>query len=154
MTTSRAPWRACSRRRKADSVYIALSEDRGLISPNQLYRDHYGIARLRRMLDVRAAWTDHPDLWLSLRTLFTLFQDDKLSAVLDLAPLNGELFATQTLDACTLSNRDLLASFWHLAYYQERAGAPSRFAATLPARMRLAAPWSRRCSTSAESTSS
>src|SRR5207244_3184948 len=63
----------------------------------------------------------------SLRsTLFTLFQDDKLAKILDLSPLNGELFATQTLDGCTLSNRDLLAAFWYLAYYQERAGAPSR----------------------------
>src|SRR3989442_170173 len=78
-------------------LFLLVSEDRGLISPNPVYRDYYSIARLRRMLDVRAAWTDHPDLWLSLRTLFTLFQDDKLSAVLDLAPLNGELFATQTL---------------------------------------------------------
>ena len=107
-------------------LFLLVSEDRGLISPNPVYRDHYGIARLRRMLDVQAAWTDHPDLWLSLRTLFHLFQDDKLSAVLTLAPLNGELFATQTLDGCTLSNRDLLAAFWYLAYYQERAGAPSR----------------------------
>jgi hypothetical protein len=107
-------------------LFLLVSEDRGLISPNPIYRDHYGIARLRRMLDVQAAWTDHPDLWLSLRTLFHLFQDDKLSAVLTLSPLNGELFATQTLDGCTLSNRDLLAAFWYLAYYQERAGAPSR----------------------------
>jgi hypothetical protein len=36
------------------------------------------------MLDVQAVWTDHPDLWLSLRTVFRLFQDDKLSAILDL----------------------------------------------------------------------
>ena len=87
------------------------------------------------MLDVQAAWTDHADLWLSLRTLFHLFQDDKLSAVLDLAPLNGELFATQTLDGCTLSNRDLLAAFWYLAYYQERAGAHLRAASTTPRSM-------------------
>jgi hypothetical protein len=107
-------------------LFLLVSEDRGLISPNPVYRDHYGIARLRRMLDVQAAWTDHPDLWLSLRTLFHLFQDDKLSAVLTLAPLNGELFATQTLDGCTLSNHDLLHAFWHLAYYQERATAPPR----------------------------
>jgi hypothetical protein len=107
-------------------LFLLVSEDRGLISPNAVYRDHYGIARLRRMLDVKAAWTDHPDLWLSLRTLFRLFQDDKLSSILDLAPLNGELFATQTLDGCTLSNSDLLHAFWYLAYYQERATAPSR----------------------------
>jgi hypothetical protein len=107
-------------------LFLLVSEDRGLISPNPIYRDHYGIARLRRMLDVQAAWTDHPDLWLSLRTLFHLFQDDKLAAVLTLAPLNGELFATQTLDGCTLSNHDLLHAFWHLAYYKEREGAPAR----------------------------
>ncbi len=107
-------------------LFLLVSEDRGLISPNPIYRDHYGIARLRRMLDVQATWTDHPDLWLSLRTLFHLFQDDKLSAVLTLAPLNGELFTTQTLDGCMLSNRDLLAAFWYLAYYKERASAPSR----------------------------
>ncbi len=107
-------------------LFLFVSEDRGLISSNLVYRDHYGIARLRRLLDVQAAWTDHADLWLSLRTVFRLFQDDKLSAILDLAPLNGELFATQTLDSCTLSNRDLLAAFWYLAYYQEKLGAPSR----------------------------
>jgi hypothetical protein len=107
-------------------LFLLVSEDRGLISPNPIYRDYYGIARLRRMLDVKAAWTDHADLWLSLRTLFRLFQDDKLSAILNLAPLNGELFATQTLDGCSLSNTDLLHAFWYLAYYQERAAAPSR----------------------------
>jgi hypothetical protein len=79
-------------------LFLLVSEDRGLISPNPVYRDHYGVARLRRMLDVKAAWTDHPDLWLSLRTLFRVFQDEKLSAVLDLAPLNGELFARQARD--------------------------------------------------------
>jgi hypothetical protein len=107
-------------------LFLLVSEDRGLISPNPVYRDHYGIARLRRMLDVQAAWTDHADLWLSLRTLWKLFGDDKLAKILDLAPLNGELFAPQTLDGCILSNRDLLSAFWYLAYYQERAGAPSR----------------------------
>ena len=107
-------------------LFLLVSEDRGLISPNPIYRDHYGIARLRRMLDVQAAWTDHADLWLSLRTLWKLFGDDKLAKILDLAPLNGELFAPQTLDACILSNRDLLHAFWHLAYYQERQGAPAR----------------------------
>jgi hypothetical protein len=107
-------------------LFLLVSEDRGLISPNLIYRDHYGIARLRRMLDVQAAWTDHADLWLSLRTLWKLFGDDKLATILDLAPLNGELFAPQTLDGFILNNRDLLHAFWHLAYYQERQGAPAR----------------------------
>ena len=101
-------------------LFLLVSEDRGLVSSNPIYRDHYGVARIRRMLDVQAAWTSHSDLWLSLRTLFRLFQDDKLASMLDLAPLNGELFASQTLDDCTLSNHDLLRAFWHLAYYRER----------------------------------
>ena len=107
-------------------LFLLVSEDRGLISPNPVYRDHYGVARLRRLLDVPAAWTDHSDLWLSLRTLFRLFQDDKLSTLLDLAPLNGELFANQTLDGCIIHNRDLLRAFWFLAYYQESSAAPAR----------------------------
>ncbi|MGO8837296.1 MAG: hypothetical protein ACLQAH_13690 [Limisphaerales bacterium] len=107
-------------------LFLLVSEDRGLISPNPVYRDYYSIARLRRMLDVRAAWTEHADLWLSLRTLWKLFGDDKLASILDLAPLNGELFAPQTLDGCTLNNRDLLSAVWYLAYYQERQGAPAR----------------------------
>ena len=107
-------------------LFLLVSEDRGLISPNPVYRDHYGVARLRRLLDVPAAWTDHSDLWLSLRTLFRLFQDDKLSTLLDLAPLNGELFANQTLDGCIIHNRDLLRAFWFLAYYQESSTAPAR----------------------------
>ena len=107
-------------------LFLLVSEDRGLISTNPVFRDHYGVARLRRLLDMQVAWTDHTDLWSSLRTLFRLFQDDKLSAVLDLAPLNGELFGTQTLDSCALTNRDLLAAFWYLASYQEKAGAPPR----------------------------
>jgi hypothetical protein len=116
-------------------LFLLVSEDRGLVSPNPIYRDHYGIARLRRMLDVKAAWTDHADLWLSLRTLWKLLSDDKpqaslggnpLASALDLPLLNGELFAEFTLDNCVITNRDLLHAFWYLAYYQERAGAPSR----------------------------
>ena len=107
-------------------LFLLVSEDRGLISPSPVYRDHYGIARLRRLLDLQAAWTDHPDLWLGLRTLFHVLQDEKLAELLEVAPLNGELFAEQTLDACTLTNRDLLSAFWYLAYYQERRGTPPR----------------------------
>ncbi|MDH7501975.1 MAG: N-6 DNA methylase [Verrucomicrobiota bacterium] len=107
-------------------LFLLVSEDRGLISPNPIYRAHYGIGRLRRMLDVRAAWTNHTDLWLGLRTLFRLFRDEKLAAFLDLAPLNGELFEASAIDNCVITNRDLLEAFWHLAYYQEKPGAQPR----------------------------
>lgn len=107
-------------------LFLLVSEDRGLISPNPIYHEHYGIARLRRLLDSRSAFTDHDDLWNGLRVLWRVFGDEDMAAILRLAPLNGELFTElRALDTCHLSNRDLLSSFWHLAYYREGATAPA-----------------------------
>lgn len=118
----------------------AVSEDRGLISDSELYRDHYSIARLRRLLDQRAAWTDHDDLWQSLRVLWYLLRSDApqtqlsgkpLASTLGLPVPNGELFEGHTLDDCTIRNEDLLGVLWNLAYYTEtldrgRVGATRR----------------------------
>jgi len=105
-------------------LFLLVSEDRGLLSPDPVYRDHYGIARVRRLLDQRAAYTAHDDLWNSLRVLWRALGDETLARFLSLAPLNGELFAWQDLDDCTISNRDLLGAFWHLAWYRERTSSP------------------------------
>ena len=107
-------------------LFLLVSEDRGLLSPDHVYREHYGVARLRRLLDQRAAFTDHDDIWQSLRVLWRVLSDDKLAEILRLAPLNGELFVPQELDRFTLSNRDLLEAFWFLAWYQEKAAPPRR----------------------------
>jgi hypothetical protein len=87
-------------------LFLLVSEDRGLLSPDPIYREHYSIARLRRLLENRAAFTKHDDLWQSLRVLWKMLSDEKLATFLKLAPLNGELFSAQALDAFTLSNRD------------------------------------------------
>jgi hypothetical protein len=58
-------------------LFLLVSEDRGLLSPDPLYRDHYGIARIRRLLDQRAAFTDQDDLWQSLRVLWLLLIKDQ-----------------------------------------------------------------------------
>jgi hypothetical protein len=100
-------------------LFLLVSEDRGLLSPEPLYREHYGVARLRRLLDSRAAYTEDDDLWQSLRVLWKVFSDEKLAELLALAPLNGELFAPQFLDSCTITNRDLLTAFWQLAWYYD-----------------------------------
>jgi hypothetical protein len=105
-------------------LFLLVSEDRGLLSPNPIYREHYGIARLRRLLDQRAAFNQHDDIWHGLRVLWLAFGKPELSTLLDLAPLNGELFAPQTLDDCALCNRELLGAFWHLAWYRESQSAP------------------------------
>lgn len=82
-------------------LFLLVSEDRGLLSADPLYREHYGIARLRRLLDQRASYTDHDDLWQSLRVLWMALGDEKFAAFLKLAPLNGDLFAPQDLDHST-----------------------------------------------------
>jgi hypothetical protein len=86
----------------------------------------YVIVRLRRLLENRAAFTEHDDLWQSLRVLWQVLSNEKLAVFLQLAPLNGELFTPQHLDAFTLTNRDLLSAFWFLAWYQDSATSPPR----------------------------
>lgn len=117
-------------------LFLLVSEDRGLLSSNALYREHYSIARLRRLLDERSAYTDHDDLWQSLRVLWLVLIKDQpqpslgnqtMAATLGLSVLNGDLFAPQDLDEVTIRNRDLLEAFWRLAWYQESsANVPRR----------------------------
>ncbi len=107
-------------------LFLLVSEERGLMSPNPVYREHYGVARLRRLLDSRTAYTEHDDLWQGLRVLWKVLCDEKLVGYLDLAPLNGELFNPISLDGFTISNKDLLEAFWHLAFYQEDSSSPPR----------------------------
>ncbi|MBX6773246.1 MAG: N-6 DNA methylase, partial [Chloroflexi bacterium] len=107
-------------------LFLLVSEDRGHISADPLYREHYGVGRLRRLLDRREAYTEHDDLWCSLRVLWKVLSDERLAGLLGAAPLNGELFAPLALDHCTITNRDFLEAFWHLAYYRESPSAPPR----------------------------
>ncbi|RMG36531.1 MAG: hypothetical protein D6725_10395, partial [Planctomycetota bacterium] len=116
-------------------LFLLVSEDRGLISDDRLYLEHYGISRFRRLVDRRGAYTEHDDLWLSLRVLWKLFGDDTpvaqldgrpLAAVLNLPVLNGELFEPLVFDDCRIRNRDLLDALWHLIYYREDHGSLRR----------------------------
>lgn len=107
-------------------LFLLVSEDRGLISAEPIYREHYGAARLRRLLDRRNAYTEHDDIWCSLRVLWKVLCDEKLAAFLGAPALNGQLFEPCDLDACTIANRDFLEAFWHLAYYRESPSAPPR----------------------------
>ncbi len=107
-------------------LFLLVSEDRGLLSRSPLYREHYGIGRLRRLLDQRGAFSDHDDVWQSLRVLWRLLADERFARLLDLAALNGELFSPQDLDHITIANRDLLEAFWHLAWYQESRSSARR----------------------------
>ncbi len=116
-------------------LFLLVSEERGLLSSDPLYREHYGIERLRRLLDQRAAFTDHDDLWQSLRALWLLLIKDQpqpsldnkpMAAAIGLPVLNGELFTPQDLDGFTITNDDLLQALWRLAWYHESSSSPPR----------------------------
>ena len=107
-------------------LFLLVSEERGLIGAAALYREHYGVTRLRRALERRSAATEDDDLWCSLTVLWYVLADERLAALLGVAPLNGDLFEPIDLDACAITNRDLLDAFWHLAYYRDTPGSPPR----------------------------
>ena len=107
-------------------LFLLTAEERGLMGGDPLYRDHYGVGRLRRLCTRRTAYTDHDDLWLSLRALWLVLTDERMARLLDAPPLNGELFAHQELDDASIANRDLLRAFWHLAFYREGDAPPRR----------------------------
>ena len=105
-------------------LFLLVSEERGLISADPLYRDHYSVTRLRTLVERQDAFTDHDDLWCSLRVLWMVLRDDTslddgqpLAKLLGLPVLNGELFAEQELDQASITNRDLLGAFWYLTFY-------------------------------------
>jgi len=110
-------------------LFLMVAEERNLISKGRTYRDYYSIGRLRRLAENRAAYTEHPDLWLGLQTVFRVFQDESLATHLEVSPLNGDLFDqshTALLSSVVLSNRDLLMALWRLSMYRERDRAPLR----------------------------
>ncbi len=108
-------------------LFLLVSEDRGLISPDPLYRGHYGVARLRRLVDRRdPADDDHQDLWISLRVLWLTLTKPDWAECLQVAPLNGELFAPLLFDGYALTNRRLLDALWHLVYYRDDPSSPPR----------------------------
>ncbi len=98
-------------------LFLLVAEERGLMGSNPLYLNHYGISRLRRLVENPVAKTDDTDLWRGLCALWKILQDEDLASVLEVPPLNGDLFAHQELDEALISNRDLLNAFWPLCFY-------------------------------------
>ena len=116
-------------------LFLLVAEDRGLLGSQELYRDSYGVSRLRKLVDSRAAYNDYDDIWRSLRVLWRVLIDDTprpqlqgkpLASALGLTVLNGDLFAPVDLDDCCLSNRDLLEAFWSLVWYDDRESRVTR----------------------------
>ena len=107
-------------------LFLLVAEERGLLGGNDLYREHYSVGRLRRLTDRFEAYTEHDDLWQSLRVLWHLLRDptpqvegQPLASFLGLPVLDGGLFEPIPLESLTVTNRDLLRAFFHLAYYYD-----------------------------------
>jgi len=110
-------------------LFLMVSEERNLITENLSYREHYSISRIRRLAEVRAAYTKQEDLWLGLATIFKLFQDESLGPLLSVPTLNGDLFdpaRTAEINDISLTNRDLLTAMWDICMYREKENAPWR----------------------------
>lgn len=110
-------------------LFLAVSEERGLVSDDARYRTHYSISRLRRLAEVRAAYTDQRDLWEGLGTTFRLFGDERAGETLGVPTLGGDLFDPDGITALhgfALSNRALLSAIWDLSMYREKDRAPWR----------------------------
>lgn len=110
-------------------LFLAVSEERNLITDNMPYRQYYSISRIRRLAEVRAAYTDLEDLWLGLATTFKLFQDESLGPLLSVPILNGDLFdpvRTSEINDASLSNHDLLTAMWDICMYREKESTPWR----------------------------
>ena len=108
-------------------LFLLVAEDRGLLSKDPVYREHYGVSRLRKYAEQRAAYTEHEDIWYELGVLWYILHRESLSSFLALSPLNGELFTElKPLDSSSLANRELLRAFWHLSQYRENESAPWR----------------------------
>jgi hypothetical protein len=116
-------------------LFLMVSEERNLLvsrRPEQaaaaeIYRTYYSVSRIRRLVDLVTAYTEHGDVWHGLRTVFRCLQDDKFGPFVALPALNGELFTPVTVDSLSLRNRDFLTGFWHLSNYEdERTHATRR----------------------------
>ncbi|HIQ02128.1 MAG TPA: SAM-dependent DNA methyltransferase [Anaerolineales bacterium] len=115
-------------------LFLLVAEERDLLGGSELYREHYSVSRLRRLVDNRRAHTQHGDLWYSLRVLWHLLRDhadgedgEPPASLLGLPVLDGKLFEPlAVLGECELDNRSLLEAFRHLHYCSDECGVPRR----------------------------
>jgi hypothetical protein len=112
-------------------LFLTVAEDRHLIisigenaDRNQaIYREFYGIGRLRDRAEEMLEDSGFSDLWIGLTQTFSLFSDSSDTNPLGIPPLNGDLFSHTTipdLETVKLFNIDLLKAVRSLMSYRER----------------------------------
>ena len=103
---------------------LAFPRER-LVQEARIYEDYYSITRLR-VLAKRPSYRQEgfQDLWQGVRVTFRLFDESWRGELLELSPLNGDLFGSQSLgdlDKCAIDNHDLLVALRELSLYERRA---------------------------------
>jgi len=110
-------------------LFLMVIEERDLVFPSNIssvqrdiYHRYYSVQRLRQLSE-RRYLADHRrhDLWLSLKTTFRLFENERYGSKLGIAPLAGELFGNQAirhLADCFLGNDVLLNCLRSLSLYE------------------------------------
>ena len=112
-------------------LFLMVSEERGLIGPlprdpekREIYQRFYSVRRLREIADrVGQGSERHGDLWRGLMVTFNLFSRDDASAKLGMIPLNGSLFAPDSIAnllGAQLPNAHTLEIIRSLSLFQEK----------------------------------
>lgn len=109
-------------------IFLLTVEERGILhradaDPDAvtLYREGYGMRRLRERSVRHAAHDRHADLWTSLRPVFSALGNADGEAALALPGLGGLFGPDQCphLDASSLENRALLIAVFRLSWLRE-----------------------------------
>ncbi len=111
-------------------IFLLTVEERGILHASgvsgetaALYREGYGLRRLRERALRRSAHDRHGDLWISLRPVFAALGRPGGEPALGLPALGGLFAAGQCphLDGAALANNRLLAAVFRLAWMREGA---------------------------------
>lgn len=90
---------------------------------NQIYLKYYSMTRLRKLSEYQIkSREENEDHWQGLQVTFKLFDEQWRGRLLELSPLNGDLFGSNVLDILdkySLDNTDFLKGMRHLSLYPE-----------------------------------
>ncbi len=111
-------------------LFLMVAESRNLLLMGEdtekarIYNEYYSIQRLREFAEVPIyGKSGFQDIWQGLRVTFKLFDENWRGQVLELSPLNGDLFGStilEDLDTCGIDNHDLLQAIRHLSLYENK----------------------------------
>ena len=108
-------------------LFLMVAEERKLLfmepsAGQTVYNRYYSVARLRDRAEQYFAGDHHGDLWAGLAQTFRLCRDDASAGLLNLAPLNGELFgeaACRHIETAHCSNESLLKAVRSLSTFDD-----------------------------------